>query len=126
MDDVGDGPGAAFFGRDAVDGAAVDDVGQVQVQRAAESDVEDLRSAADGEEGDLASEHQFGDGQLVAVPVRVQGVDGFVAAAAVEGGVEVAAAGEQDAVEAVERPPASSSPGGRRTGSPPARRTAAT
>ena len=78
-------------------------VGQVLVERAAARHVQRLQAAADGEDGDAARVRAAGDLELEEVELGLHGPELGVAALVVGGRVEVGAAGEADARQAVEQ-----------------------
>jgi hypothetical protein len=71
-------------------------------ESSAEGDVGDLRAATDAEGGGSAGDKLVDEGEFALVAFGVYGEEGGVGTAAVEGGVYVAAAGEDEAVEAGE------------------------
>ena len=85
--------------------AAVDPGGIVEMlgDAAAEGDVEQLHAAADAEHGQLALERGAGERELEPVAKRVAGLVGGIGVLAVGGGVEIAPAGQQQAVDDLER-----------------------
>ena len=88
---------------EAVGRAAVrvvpDQVGHVLVEGAAAGDVEHLRAAADAEQGHALPDAGLGDGQLPGVPVGRVDVRLRMLGRAVDGGVDVAPAGDHKAVK---------------------------
>ena len=77
-------------------------LGQVLVQRATEGDVEQLQAAADAEDRDAALPRPRQQRELPRVAVGARGVGERVALGAVQLGLHVEAAGEDETVEPVE------------------------
>ena len=98
-----------------------DDVGQVLNEIAAERDVEHLAAAADGEHRHVALERRFEQRSSARSRSRHDAGRLGVRLLAVELGVEIGAAGEDDPVERVERLVDSVGCGGTSSGVPPAR-----
>ena len=77
--------------------------GDVLRERAARSDVDDLESAADGEQRRVVRQRELRERELERVARGVRLVRFRMPRVAIVRGIDVAAAGEEDAVEAVER-----------------------
>lgn len=75
---------------------------EILVEGPSGRDREGLHPAANAEHGDVALEEETREGKVPALPARVERADRRVGGAAVVGGVEVVAPGEEDSVEARE------------------------
>jgi hypothetical protein len=81
----------------------VDRIGYVSVKITAARDVEYLQASTDAEERHVvAGEHRANEPQLERIALAAHGVDGVVRLAAILIGVDVATAGEDEAVHEVE------------------------
>jgi hypothetical protein len=87
----------------AVRDRVADDVGDVLVQGAAAGDVEDLAATADREDRHVALERGADESELEGVERRLGGAELWVRRGAVRVGMEVRAARQADAVDAVEQ-----------------------
>ena len=72
-------------------------------ERAARGDVHHLQAEADSEGGDVVAARGGGEGEVVLLAARVHPLAARVALFAVDGGIAVEAAGEQDAVETAQQ-----------------------
>lgn len=78
-------------------------VRQMLVQRSAQSHVENLHAPADGEDGTTEDESGTDESEFGGVPGRVHPVHLRVGLAAVAGGMDIAAAGQEEPVEGRQR-----------------------
>jgi hypothetical protein len=74
---------------------------EMGVEAAAKSDIQDLRTAADRQEGQVAAQGKFEQIEFKSISFRVHVVDFGVGAAIKTFGLDIAAAGEEDAIQVV-------------------------
>ena len=82
---------------------APDPLGQVLLDRPARRHVQHLHAAADAEQRQVALERPVPERELEAVPLRTRSAGLRVRPRAVRAGIDVGAAGEDEAVEEVEQ-----------------------